>query len=349
MDLALLRTFVTVARAGSVTVAARDLHLSQASVSRHLQRLESDLGTPLFLRRDGRRLELTDAAQRILVPATGASPRPRTAGSGCAARRGTTRAHRGRRGADGDVDARDGRDAAALPRRAPGRRRASLRGGQPGGRGTCAARRRLLDLRSAGCDEDVTADLECREIAPLTMHAVLPDDDALAGRHRIGLADICRETFVFREGSDALRDFLAACADAWIDPHVAHLVEEPMAAIRLLTAGEAITVAWAPVGRAPGPLAHSFRMIPIETAAPRTTLTAYWLSERRPPRPALDLVEDARAQLRTWGEPPRPIPEMDDPGAHRDRREGPSPAQMTPCPQTTVMLRSGATPSSPSR
>ena len=59
-----------------------------------------------------------------------------------------------------------------------------------------------------------------------------------------------------------------------------------MAAIRLLTAGEAIAVAWAPVGRAPGPLAHSFRMIPIETAAPRTTLTAYWLSERarRAPR-----------------------------------------------------------------
>ncbi|UGS37461.1 LysR family transcriptional regulator [Capillimicrobium parvum] len=304
MDLALLRTFVTVARAGSVTVAARDLHLSQASVSRHLQRLESDLGTPLFLRRDGRRLELTDAAQRILVPATElvataqdrwerlrelAAGRPEhiavVVGPMVTSMPETVETLRRFHAEHPDVDVRLSEEVNS---EAAGR---ALRAGD-------------FDLAIRGLrDEDVTADLECREIAPLTMHAVLPNDHALAGRHRIGLADISRETFVFREGSDALRDFLAACADAWIDPHVAHLVEEPMAAIRLLTAGEAITVAWAPVGRAPGPLAHSFRMIPIETAAPRTTLTAYWLSERRPPRPALDLVEDARAQLRTWGEP----------------------------------------------
>src|SRR5690606_5407201 len=67
MDLTPLRCFVAVASRGSVHAAARDLHLSQASVSRHVQRLERELGAELFVRRDGRALEPTDAGRRVLV------------------------------------------------------------------------------------------------------------------------------------------------------------------------------------------------------------------------------------------------------------------------------------------
>jgi len=70
MDLALLRVFVTVARTGSVNLAAGELHLSQASVSRHVQRLEAEIGAELFARRDGRPLELTAAGRRIVDPCT---------------------------------------------------------------------------------------------------------------------------------------------------------------------------------------------------------------------------------------------------------------------------------------
>ncbi|MEU5975670.1 LysR family transcriptional regulator [Streptomyces sp. NPDC047315] len=50
MDLALLRTFVTVHRAGSFTRAAALLGLSQPAVTGQIRTLERQLGKPLFLR-----------------------------------------------------------------------------------------------------------------------------------------------------------------------------------------------------------------------------------------------------------------------------------------------------------
>lgn len=51
MDLALLRTFVTVHRAGSLTRAAALLGLSQPAVTSQIRALERQVGRPLFLRR----------------------------------------------------------------------------------------------------------------------------------------------------------------------------------------------------------------------------------------------------------------------------------------------------------
>ncbi|MEU4198481.1 LysR family transcriptional regulator [Streptomyces sp. NPDC045470] len=51
MDLALLRTFVTVHRAGSFTRAAALLGLSQPAVTSQIRSLERQLGRPLFLRK----------------------------------------------------------------------------------------------------------------------------------------------------------------------------------------------------------------------------------------------------------------------------------------------------------
>ncbi|MEV5972129.1 LysR family transcriptional regulator [Streptomyces sp. NPDC051921] len=51
MDLTLLRTFVTVHRAGSFTRAAALLGLSQPAVTSQIRTLERQLGRPLFLRR----------------------------------------------------------------------------------------------------------------------------------------------------------------------------------------------------------------------------------------------------------------------------------------------------------
>ncbi|MFF3953933.1 LysR family transcriptional regulator [Streptomyces sp. NPDC001890] len=51
MDLTLLRTFVTVHRAGSFTRAAALLGLSQPAVTSQIRTLEQQLGRPLFLRR----------------------------------------------------------------------------------------------------------------------------------------------------------------------------------------------------------------------------------------------------------------------------------------------------------
>ncbi len=66
MDIEHLREFLTLADAVSLSEAADRLFLSQSTVSRHLQQLEAELGTPLFYR-TSRRLEI-NAFGRLLLP-----------------------------------------------------------------------------------------------------------------------------------------------------------------------------------------------------------------------------------------------------------------------------------------
>jgi molybdate transport repressor ModE-like protein len=62
LDLNRLRVLAAVARTGSVTAAARELHYSQPSVSHHLARLEAETGAQL-LQKVGRGIRLTEAGQ----------------------------------------------------------------------------------------------------------------------------------------------------------------------------------------------------------------------------------------------------------------------------------------------
>ncbi|MGG7569601.1 LysR family transcriptional regulator [Streptomyces sirii] len=83
MDTRLLRTFVTLARTGGFTSAARALHLAQSTVTVQIRTLERELGTPLFDRlpsgtvptRAGARLleaaeEVLDAVARLRATAS---------------------------------------------------------------------------------------------------------------------------------------------------------------------------------------------------------------------------------------------------------------------------------------
>ncbi len=67
-DLNLLRTFVRIAEAGSISAAARSLRTTQPTLSRQLKHLESLLGAPL-VQRDSHNISLTAAGQRLLVDA----------------------------------------------------------------------------------------------------------------------------------------------------------------------------------------------------------------------------------------------------------------------------------------
>uniref|UniRef100_UPI004028FB7C LysR family transcriptional regulator n=1 Tax=Mitsuokella multacida TaxID=52226 RepID=UPI004028FB7C len=60
MELRVLKYFLAVARHRNITRAAEDIHLTQPTLSRQLQDLEEELGTPLFTR-EKRRMELTEA------------------------------------------------------------------------------------------------------------------------------------------------------------------------------------------------------------------------------------------------------------------------------------------------
>ncbi|MBO3284680.1 LysR family transcriptional regulator [Paenibacillus sp. FSL M8-0228] len=65
MELLQLQYFLTVARLEHVTEAARSLHVTQSSLSKTIQRLEEDLGVPLF-DRTGRKLRLNEFGSRFL-------------------------------------------------------------------------------------------------------------------------------------------------------------------------------------------------------------------------------------------------------------------------------------------
>ena len=63
-DIALIRTFATVADYGSMTVAANTLHRTQGAVSQQIKRLEDMLGSTLF-EREKKGLRLTNAGERL--------------------------------------------------------------------------------------------------------------------------------------------------------------------------------------------------------------------------------------------------------------------------------------------
>ena len=57
--------FMLVAEELNISSVARSLYMSQQALSKHIQRLEEELGVPLFKR--GKRLELTGEGQRVLM------------------------------------------------------------------------------------------------------------------------------------------------------------------------------------------------------------------------------------------------------------------------------------------
>ncbi|MFB4278802.1 MULTISPECIES: LysR family transcriptional regulator [unclassified Nonomuraea] len=64
LDVVRLRVLVAVARKGSLTAAAKELHYSQPSVSHHLARLEAETGAKL-VQRAGRGIRLTEAGRLL--------------------------------------------------------------------------------------------------------------------------------------------------------------------------------------------------------------------------------------------------------------------------------------------
>jgi len=83
MDIRELRTFIHVARSGSVSRAAAELFVAQPALSRQIAKLEAEIGVPLLVRH-GRGVRLTAAGARLLeraelithmVSATGAQVR----------------------------------------------------------------------------------------------------------------------------------------------------------------------------------------------------------------------------------------------------------------------------------
>ncbi len=68
VDVAVARAFLAVVETGSVTLAARQLNLTQGAISQQIRRLE-ELSEHALFQRAGRRMVLTAEGERIIAPA----------------------------------------------------------------------------------------------------------------------------------------------------------------------------------------------------------------------------------------------------------------------------------------
>ncbi len=182
-----LAYFLEVARAGSVTEAARALNVAPSAVSRQIAKLESGIGVPLFARHP-RGMTLTDAGSRLLSHArrteaesatlveelrTGGGVEERSVTVACSegfARRLVPRAIAGFRREHPDVAFR----LDVVPRQEATRR-------------VVESFADVAVTYAMGPQHDVR--VECAVVVPVS--AVVPLGHELAGKDRIGLAELC--------------------------------------------------------------------------------------------------------------------------------------------------------------
>jgi molybdate transport repressor ModE-like protein len=232
--------FRAVAEVGSFSAAARDLHLSQPSVSRAIAGLEAELGLELLRRgRDG--VTLTEAGERLLARAQVIDGHLRRAEEELGALR---RMEAGRAALGAFATA-----AATLAVRAL----RDLRESSPGLRVTLrqVSGSRGAELVVAG-ELDVALGFALHGAArahdpdlvesPLLTEPLLlalPADHRLAGRRRVRLAELRDESWVQGAAPDSPRLVERVCRAAGFEPHVA---AEGDAMQTLVAAGLGITL-----------------------------------------------------------------------------------------------------------
>ncbi|MFL1431631.1 MULTISPECIES: LysR family transcriptional regulator, partial [unclassified Nocardiopsis] len=233
----LYEVFLTVAETGSLTATAQVLGYTQSAVSRQVQALEHELGSPLFDRLP-RGVALTDAGRTLL-------PHARAVVGHLAAARAELAARRRLDGGRLRVGSFSSAGVTLVPR-------------------ALAAFSRLYPRVEVAHVEALTADLVARleegaldaavvgapadparvDLYPLLDEPLLvavPAGHRLAGREGVHLAELAEEPWI--AGRERLADtLLGPAADRGFRPRVAHLVREWAAKQGFVAAGLGVTL-----------------------------------------------------------------------------------------------------------
>jgi molybdate transport repressor ModE-like protein len=242
MDPRRLLIFRAVARAGSISAAARELGWTQPAVSQHLQALEREAGSGLLLRGPGG-VELTEPGRVLLARADAVASQLHMAAEELSAlgelRRGRVRlvayptaaatwapgAIAGLRRQHPDIDV-------TLTEMEPPEAIALLEGGD-------------ADLALVfGYDADPvegSRDLRWLPTGAEPVDLVLPPDHAAADRKRLGMTQLHDEPWI--AGCDRCRaHLLALCADAGFTPEIRHVSDDYVVVQNLVAAGLGIAL-----------------------------------------------------------------------------------------------------------
>ncbi|WP_171163050.1 LysR family transcriptional regulator [Streptomyces sp. I05A-00742] len=277
LNLERLRTLDAVARHGSITGAAEELHVTASAVSQQLAKLERETGQRL-LAKQGRGVRLTDAGRLLAAHAARIL-------SQVALARSDLEAQRGR--AIGELllgafpTAARGLLPAALTR---------LRDEHPRLSVSLEEMRPEEGVRRVDrgdLDVAVVLDWNNRPVAlpsGLSKAAILddpvdvavPDGHPLAGRRDVDLEDFAADEWVSWPKGEFCHEWLLGTLRAQgIEPRISHMADEHHTQLALVAAGFGVVVS-PRLGR--GPVAEGVRMVPVRHTMCRRVF-AVWRTE----------------------------------------------------------------------
>jgi DNA-binding transcriptional LysR family regulator len=233
LDVTRLRVLDAVARLGSLTAAAKELHYTQPTVSHHLARLEAETGAQL-LQRAGRGVRLTPAGQLLADRAAEIIGQIDTADAELAAHVGLTAGRVRLASFSSVIGSLVPRAVAALTSKHPGLQ-VDLTDTQPP---------EALELLRAG-KIDVAIifryDDTDPEPADIRLHHLLDDPlYLLSPRSGQTLASLRDATWI--AGCDRCRShLLSMCADQGFEPKIGYTSEDMVVMQSLVAAGLAVT------------------------------------------------------------------------------------------------------------
>ncbi len=214
-----LSYFVAAADAGSITAAARQLHISQPSISAAIAQLESRFGLELFVRHHAQGLSLTPTGQRLLAEARHLLAQARDFHEGAIELAG---------GAAGDIDI--GCFVTFAPMVIPGLLR-SLRRAHPEIRVRLhehdieglleGLREGRFDL-ALTYDLNIGSDMAFEGLADVPLHAMLSAEHRFARRPAVALGDLLNEPFVLLALPGSRDYFLSLFYGLGLRPNLAH-------------------------------------------------------------------------------------------------------------------------------
>jgi DNA-binding transcriptional LysR family regulator len=233
LDLTRLRIIDAVARSGSVTAAAKELHYSQPSVSHHLARLEAETGAQL-VQRVGRGIRLTPAGHLLAGRAAEILGRLDAADAELSAHVGLNAGRVRLAGFSSAIGSLVPGALAALAHQHPGLQ-VTLTDAHP--------QEALEQLRTGQIEVAVIFRYDETEPEPdgVRLHHLLDDPVyLLSNRRRRGLAPLRDATWI--AGCDrCCSHLLSLCADEGFEPRTGYISDDMVVMQALVAAGLGVT------------------------------------------------------------------------------------------------------------